>query len=190
MNEKYLNTYNDLILTFPKAGTKFLDSIMNITGALSLYSPIVDESIKFKYVIIKHPLEYFCSSFRNMWYPQREQTSKKEILLKMLSNSDAHYNLGLNSILYTLNTQYKIEYYVDINDLDYLLNEKLNILPFNTQKKDKTFPWYTNDMVIGDIQKEEPYLWDIIRELIEVEVLFYNRIKSLDNFYRVNKGLI
>jgi hypothetical protein len=108
----------------------------------------------------------------------------------MLSNKDAHYNLGLHSILYNLNTKYDIEHYVDITDLDNLLNEKMGILPFNTNKKDKTFPWYTNDMVIEELKDELPDLWKIIESQINVEMYFYNQIRSMDKFYRVKKGII
>jgi hypothetical protein len=142
-----------------------------------------------KWIIIRHPTEYFQSAIKtdliDNW--NKNDISELDLINKYLSYGTSHYFNNLYKTLYSYSLNYKNVTFVNLEDLtdfcSHMFINKKNI-KYDSIKYNMMGRYYMNQETILDYVKEfYPSQWDIIQINLKKEIFFYNEMVSNCNFF-------
>ena len=173
----------DKILTYPKCGTKYMDNIYgNNTddNHINFYELFISQT---EYIVLRDPESHFISAVNEtLKYEESLKTNLESILI----GTNVHWNpnhyrlIELYTLLHPNKTIIKLE------NLMNFLEHELKIKPPQFTNDYKTIKLYNMDK----LKEDEPYLTNLILEILQFEKQSYYHILSDNKVYKPKKNII
>jgi len=181
-----MKLYNDNVISFPKTGTRFLDENLTFTGELTYEDLFTNEKYKDKplYIVIRNPKDNLIGAI-NVSLKYHNTPTLKETMENILLNRDVHFNTHRFQMLNLYCKFNPNVTFVELNNLNDFLENIVKITPF-TKRNHRTDILVTEE----DIIDQEPYLWSLLKRLIRLETILYDKLVIGKNIYIQRRTLI